>query len=78
MNKWISVNRRLPEGEKGKWSEEVIALSDDLFIYQISYFNGSGGETGGCWQRPSDFVKNGSKKIIGWIPMPEITVEIPS
>lgn len=60
--KWISVEDRLPESAKDKWSEEVIALSDTGDVFKLTCI-------GTYWQRTQAFIESGSSKVTHWIPM---------
>jgi len=61
--KWIDVNERLPESNPDTWSDPVIALADNMEIFQLSCM-------GTYWQRSEAFVKSGAQKVIAWIPFP--------
>lgn len=62
--KWISVLVATPEHEKDTWSEEVIALADNMMVFVAMYQHG-------IWTRPRAFVDSGAKKVVAWIEFPE-------
>ena len=59
---WISVDERLPESKEGKWSKEVIALSDTGDVFKLSCM-------GSYWQRTTAFIESGSSKITHWMQL---------
>lgn len=59
---WISVETQLPESKEGRWSKEVIALSDTGDVFKLSCM-------GAYWQRTKAFIESGSSKITHWMPL---------
>lgn len=45
---WIPAENP-PDGEVGKWSRRVVAVTNADNVFSVSYFHG---EDGGVWQRP--------------------------
>lgn len=64
MGEWIRCSERMPRCEQGKWSKDVIALSDTGEVFRLAC-------QGEYWQRTSAFVKSGSEKVVAWMPFPE-------
>ena len=64
MSKWIKCNERMPCCEPGRWSKDVIALSDTGGVFRLAC-------QGEYWQRTSAFVESGSEKVVAWMPFPE-------
>lgn len=63
--RWIDVGDRLPESKPDMWSEPVIALADNMKIFELSCM-------GSYWQRSKAFVDSGAQKVICWIPFPKL------
>lgn len=61
-SQWISVEERLPESKKDRWSVEVIALSDTGGVFKLTCM-------GTYWQRTQAFVDSGAEKITHWMPL---------
>jgi hypothetical protein len=61
-SQWISVDDRLPESKKDRWSAEVIALSDTGDVFKLTCM-------GTYWQRTQAFVDSGAEKITHWMPL---------
>lgn len=59
---WISVDERLPEHQNGKWSKDVIALSDSGDVFRLACM-------GSYWQRTQAFIDSGATKITHWMPL---------
>ncbi|HDR2537656.1 TPA: DUF551 domain-containing protein [Enterobacter ludwigii] len=59
---WINVDFQLPENQEGKWSKDVIALSDSGDLFRLACM-------GGYWQRTQAFIDSGSTKITHWMPL---------
>lgn len=59
---WISVDERLPESLKDRWSKEVIALGDAGDVFALHCM-------GSYWQRTEAFVNSQSTRITHWMPL---------
>lgn len=59
---WISVDDHHPENQEGKWSNDVIALSDNGDVFRLACM-------GGYWQRTQAFIDSGATKITHWMPL---------
>lgn len=55
-----------PDTNPGKWSKDVVAITNYGDIYKIAYF---GTKEDGCWQRVARF--NDGEKVEFWIEKPE-------
>ena len=64
MEELICVKSKLAEFKPGRWSKDVIALSDTWDVFRLAC-------QGEYWQRTSAFVESGSEKVVAWMPFPE-------
>lgn len=64
MSQWIKCSDKLPNSEPGRWSEDVIALSDIGDVFRLAC-------TGSYWQRTGSFIESGSNEVVAWMPLPE-------
>ncbi|MEX1839115.1 DUF551 domain-containing protein [Enterobacter cloacae] len=62
LTDWISVDDHNPENREGRWSEDVIALSDTGDVFRLACM-------GGYWQRTQAFIDSGATKITHWMPL---------
>ena len=59
---WISADDHPPENQEGRWSKDVIALSDTGDVFRLACM-------GGSWQRTQAFIDSGSTKVTHWMPL---------
>lgn len=69
MSNWINAKKEVPNSEVGAWSPTVVAVCDLGCVYKLSHI---GNIQDGCWQRTEEFVKNGSRYVAHWMPLPEL------
>ena len=62
MSEWIDCRVELPKNLEGRWSKDVIALSDSGDVFRLACM-------GGYWQRTKTFIDSGSNKITHWMPL---------
>lgn len=62
MSDWISVEEHTPENHDGKWSKDVIALTDSGDAFRLACM-------AGYWQRTKAFIDSGSTKVTHWMPL---------
>ena len=54
-----------PKGLIGKWTKNVVVVTNFGDVFLLAYFNG---EDGGKWQKPARF--NGGEEVEWWIERP--------
>lgn len=59
---WVSVDDHTPENQEGRWSEDVIALSDTGDVFRLACMSG-------YWQRTQAFIDSGATKVTHWMPL---------
>lgn len=62
---WSPANTP-PAGDIGKWSKDVVAVTNYGNAFSLSHFNG---ECGGVWQRPEKFEPG--EEVKWWTNNPE-------
>lgn len=56
-----------PYTERGKWSDEVVCVTNYGDVFMLKYFSG---EDGGCWQRAHRF--NVGEVVAWWCEKPNV------
>jgi hypothetical protein len=64
---WKPANRP-PEGTAGKWTRDVVVVTNFGDVFKLAYYHPSPHEDGGKWQRPARF--NGGEEVEWWIEDP--------
>lgn len=54
-----------PKGEMGKWTEEVVVITNYGSVFLLAYFHG---EDGGCWQRRRGL--SAGEHLAWWVETP--------
>lgn len=64
---WNLARKTPPDGDKGKWTREVVAVTNAGKLYSLAYMHG---ESGGVWQRPAAF--DDGEEVLWWAEMPSV------
>jgi len=68
VQKWTPADSP-PDADPGKWSRNVVVITNFGNVFLISYFPGENNP--GVWQRPSGFIPGESVEF--WIDQPELS-----